>query len=157
MLIRTDTSYSVRRGPHRPRIRRQRSSVRLSPLPNILLTNTSTSLARSLARPPASSALYQHFFDQLLRALLDLPSSPALIILGAWAPAVALDQGYADPQLVHAPIAMYYDIPYVSLKRAVWESYLRWPRSVRAAFWVEDGLHPNVRGHVSCGPRWWWH
>ncbi|GHJ86394.1 hypothetical protein NliqN6_2796 [Naganishia liquefaciens] len=94
-----------------------------------------------------ASALYQHFFDQLLRALLDLPSSPALIILGAWAPSVALDQGYADPQLVHLPIATYYDIPYLSLKRMVWESYLRWPGSVRKAFWVDDGLHPNVRGH----------
>jgi hypothetical protein len=96
-----------------------------------------------------SSFLYQHFFDQLLRALLTLPSQPAVIILGAWAPSVAQDQGYADPQLVHLPIASYYDIPYVTMKRMVWESYLRWPGSVRKAFWVDDGLHPNVRGHVS--------
>ncbi|KAJ9101773.1 hypothetical protein QFC21_003112 [Naganishia friedmannii] len=94
-----------------------------------------------------ASFLYQHFFDQLLRALLTLPSQPAVIILGAWAPTIAQDQGYADPQLVHLPIASYYDIPYVSMKRMVWESYLRWPGSVRRAFWVDDGLHPNVRGH----------
>lgn len=72
-----------------------------------------------------------------------------MIILGAWSPSIAQDQGYADPQLVHLPIASYYDIPYVSMKRMVWESYLRWPGSVRSAFWVDDGLHPNVRGHVS--------
>ncbi|KAJ9116977.1 hypothetical protein QFC22_004635 [Naganishia vaughanmartiniae] len=100
-----------------------------------------------------ASFLYQHFFDQLLRALLTLPSQPAVIILGAWAPSIAQDQGYADPQLVHLPIASYYDIPYVSMKRMVWESYLRWPGSVRKAFWVDDGLHPNVRGHVSCLSR----
>ncbi|KAJ9113837.1 hypothetical protein QFC19_000030 [Naganishia cerealis] len=94
-----------------------------------------------------ASSLYQHFFDQLLRALLTLTSQPAVVILGAWSPSVALDQGYADPQLVHLPIASYYDIPYVSMKRMVWESYLRWPGSVRKAFWVDDGLHPNVRGH----------
>jgi hypothetical protein len=57
---------------------------------------------------------YQEYFDQLMRVLLEFPSQPAVLILGAWSPQVAQDQGYADPQVVHLPIAHYYDIPYVS-------------------------------------------
>lgn len=49
-----------------------------------------------------------------MRVLLEFPSQPAVLILGAWSPQVAQDQGYADPQVVHLPIAHYYDIPYVS-------------------------------------------
>lgn len=94
-----------------------------------------------------TSAIYQHFFDQLLRVLLELPSQPAVVILGAWSPLVAQDQGYADPQVVHLPIAHYYDIPYISLKRAMFNTYLRFPSSTKRSFYQPDGVHPNIRGH----------
>ena len=58
--------------------------------------------------------IYQAFFDQLLRVLSRFKNQPAIIILGAWSPQVAQDVGYADPQMVHLPIAHYYDIPYIS-------------------------------------------
>ena len=58
--------------------------------------------------------IYQAFFDQLLRVLSRFKNQPAIVILGAWSPQVAQDVGYADPQMVHLPIAHYYDIPYIS-------------------------------------------
>lgn len=94
-----------------------------------------------------ASGIYQHFFDQLLRVLLELPSQPAVVILGAWSPLVAQDQGYGDPQVVHLPIAHYYDVPYLSLKRLMFNHYLRFPESTKQSFFQQDGLHPNMRGH----------
>lgn len=91
--------------------------------------------------------MYMHFFDQLIRVLLELPSEPALIILGAWAPRVAQDQGWADPQVFHVPIANYFDVPYVSLKRVIFDHYSRFPQSTAAAFYLQDLLHPNAREH----------
>lgn len=58
--------------------------------------------------------LYQAFFAQLLRVLLELESRPAILILGAWGPWVAEGKGYDDPQTVHLPIATYLDVPYIS-------------------------------------------
>lgn len=72
-------------------------------------------LPPGLARADAiRDNIYQAFFDQLLRVLSEFRSQPAVVILGAWSPQVAQDVGYADPQLVHLPIAHYYDIPYIS-------------------------------------------
>nr|XP_031858962.1 uncharacterized protein CI109_005630 [Kwoniella shandongensis]KAA5526034.1 hypothetical protein CI109_005630 [Kwoniella shandongensis] len=91
--------------------------------------------------------IYQAFFDQLLRALSEFPSQPAILILGAWGPQVAQDQGYGDPQIVHAPISLYYDVPYLSMKRLLFNHYLRYPESTAQAFFQPDILHPNARGH----------
>ncbi|WVR07844.1 hypothetical protein IAU60_004887 [Kwoniella sp. DSM 27419] len=91
--------------------------------------------------------LYQAFFDQLLRALSEFTSQPAILILGAWSPQVAQDQGYGDPQIVHAPISLYYDVPYVSMKRLMFNHYLRYPRSTAEAFFQPDLVHPKARGH----------
>ncbi|WVQ80909.1 hypothetical protein IAT38_003016 [Cryptococcus sp. DSM 104549] len=91
--------------------------------------------------------LYQTFFDQLLRALSEFHTQPAILILGAWGPQVAQDQGYGDPQIVHAPISLYYDVPYLSMKRLMFNHYLRYPESTAKAFFQPDLLHPNARGH----------
>ncbi|EIW71857.1 hypothetical protein TREMEDRAFT_38095 [Tremella mesenterica DSM 1558] len=91
--------------------------------------------------------IYQAFFDQLLRVLSEFTSQPAVVILGAWAPQVAQDVGYADPQMIHLPIAHYYDIPYISMKRLMFNHYLRFPASTSRAFYQQDILHPNARGH----------
>ncbi|KAL1412111.1 hypothetical protein Q8F55_003110 [Vanrija albida] len=92
-------------------------------------------------------AVFQTFFDQLLRVLLEFRSQPAIVILGAWAPQVAQDVGYGDPQIVHLPLAHYYDIPYISLKRLIFNHYTRFPESTAQTFWLPDYLHPNARGH----------
>ncbi|WWC71821.1 uncharacterized protein I206_105780 [Kwoniella pini CBS 10737] len=91
--------------------------------------------------------LYQAFFDQLLRALSEFETQPAILILGAWSPQVAQDQGYGDPQIVHAPIALYYDVPYLSMKRLMFNHYLRFPKSTAEAFFQPDLVHPKARGH----------
>lgn len=81
--------------------------------------------------------------------LLEFESQPAVVILGAWAPQVAQDQGYADPQTLHVPVASYYDIPYISLKQVIFNHYTRFPHSTVKTFFQPDRLHPNARGHVS--------
>ncbi|WWC91519.1 uncharacterized protein L201_006465 [Kwoniella dendrophila CBS 6074] len=91
--------------------------------------------------------LYQAFFDQLLRALSEFKTQPAILILGAWSPQVAQDQGYGDPQIVHAPISQYYDVPYLSMKRLMFNHYLRFPKSTAEAFFQPDLVHPKARGH----------
>ncbi|BEI86200.1 hypothetical protein CcaverHIS002_0604870 [Cutaneotrichosporon cavernicola] len=91
--------------------------------------------------------IYQQFFDQLLRVLLEFKTQPAIVILGSWAPQIAQDVGYADPQIFHLPIALYYDIPYLSLKRVIFYHYARFPHSTAKAFFLGDQLHPNARGH----------
>lgn len=55
--------------------------------------------------------------------------------------------GYGDPQIVHVPIALYYDIPYLSLKRLIFDHYTRFPHSTAKNFFLSDKLHPNARGH----------
>jgi hypothetical protein len=94
----TDTPYRPRHGSDRPRVRRQRPAVS-RPADVRLFKLTLRDLA------------YQTFFDQLLRVLLEFKSQPAVIILGAWSPQVALDLGYADPQIIHTPIAQCADSP----------------------------------------------
>ncbi|GMK57298.1 hypothetical protein CspeluHIS016_0401320 [Cutaneotrichosporon spelunceum] len=91
--------------------------------------------------------IYQQFFDQLLRVLLEFETQPAVVILGSWAPLIAQDVGYADPQIVHLAIAVYYDIPYLSLKRVIFDHYTRFPHSTAKTFFLPDKLHPNARGH----------
>lgn len=91
--------------------------------------------------------IYQTFFDQLLRVLLEFQSQPAVLILGSWAPRIAQGRGYADSQLIHLPIAMYYDIPYMSLKRLMFNHFTRFPHSTTKTFFLPDALHPNARGH----------
>lgn len=91
--------------------------------------------------------IYQTFFDQLLRVLLEFKTQPAVLILGSWAPKIAQDRGYADSQMLHLPVAMYYDIPYISLKRLMFNHYTRFPHSTATTFFLPDFLHPNARGH----------
>ncbi|GFZ44294.1 hypothetical protein JCM24511_02016 [Saitozyma sp. JCM 24511] len=90
---------------------------------------------------------YQQFFDQLLRVLLELDHEPAVVILGAWAPLVAKDYGYGDSVIVHLPIAHYYDVPYISLKRLMFNHFLRYPYSTARSFYQLDRVHPVARGH----------
>ncbi len=92
---------------------------------------------------------FQVFFDQLLRVMLELPSQPAVLILGTWSPKIGQEQGYGDPSLAHLPISHYYDVPYITMKRLVFNHYLRFPHDTARSFWQGDDIHPNIRGHVS--------
>jgi len=123
-----------------------------------------TGRSRCAAQLTRRDLAYQTFFDQLLRVLLEFKSQPAVVILGAWSPQVALDLGYADPQIIHTPIAQcvepclssrvmsakdrFRDVPYVSMKRLVFNTFLRFPQSIVKSFFQPDMLHPNARGHV---------
>ena len=90
-----DTSHRPRHGPDHPRVRRQRPAV----------SSVWIGRSRCAAQLTRRDLAYQAFFDQLLRVLLEFKSQPAVVILGAWSPQVALDLGYADPQIIHTPIA----------------------------------------------------
>ncbi|KAG8880152.1 hypothetical protein FRB97_001041 [Tulasnella sp. 331] len=86
------------------------------------------------------------YFDQLVRVVLSLPSNPAILILGAWGPLISYDLGSLTPLVPHLPSAHYYDIPYVSLKPLLFDTFLRFPNGVYQTFYTEDGFHPNVAG-----------
>lgn len=87
------------------------------------------------------------YFDQLLRIILEMPSQPAVLILGVWAPVLGKDRGFLDPQRIHLPAALYYDVPYISLKQLIWSQFIRWPSATWHTFYAPDFLHPNARGH----------
>lgn len=40
------------------------------------------------------------------------------------------------------------DVPYVSVKRLMFNNFLRFPQSTAKTFFLPDMLHPNARGHV---------
>lgn len=76
-----------------------------------------------------------------------MPSKPAVIVLGVWAPILGKDRGFLDPQHAHLPAALYYDVPYVSLKQLIWSHFIRFPSATWHTFYAPDFLHPNARGH----------
>lgn len=86
------------------------------------------------------------YFDQLLRVVLTFPSAPAIIILGSWGPLMAHDLGSLTPMWPHIPIAHYYDVPYLSMQPALYDTYLRFPHSVAETFFNTDGFHPTAAG-----------
>lgn len=87
------------------------------------------------------------YFDQLLRIILEMPSHPAALILGVWAPILGKDRGFLDPQHAHLTAALYHDVPYISLKQLIWSHFIRFPSATRHTFYSPDLLHPNARGH----------
>ena len=64
-----------------------------------------------------------------------------------WAPILGKDRGFLDPQHAHLPAALYYDVPYVSLKQLIWSNFIRFPSATWHTFFAPDFLHPNARGH----------
>ncbi|KAG8907442.1 hypothetical protein FRB99_004237 [Tulasnella sp. 403] len=87
------------------------------------------------------------YFDQLVRVVLAFPSNPAIVILGTWGPLLGHDLGFLTPAWPHLPVALYYDLPYISLLPLISNTYLRFPHSVAGAFFRDDDIHPSAQGH----------
>lgn len=108
---------------------------------------TDTSLTKPNADKVSRTEEWQLYFEQLLRITLELPSHPAVLILGAWGPVLGKDRGFLDPQQAHLPAALYHDVPYISLKQLIWSHFIRFPSATWHTFYALDFLHPNARGH----------
>jgi hypothetical protein len=76
-----------------------------------------------------------------------MSSQPAVLLLGVWGPILAKDRGFIDPQHAHLLAALYYDVPYISLKQLIWSHFIRFPSATWHTFFAPDFLHANARGH----------
>jgi hypothetical protein len=58
-------------------------------------------------------------FELLLRALLIRIDNPAVIILGHFAPQYQDAHGFGGPEVTHAALAQFYDVPHVRYVRTL--------------------------------------
>ena len=58
-------------------------------------------------------AEYAKHFELLLRALLVRIENPAVVILGHFAPQYQDMHGFGGPEITHAALAQFYDVPHV--------------------------------------------
>ncbi|KAJ9117453.1 hypothetical protein QFC22_004303 [Naganishia vaughanmartiniae] len=87
--------------------------------------------------------------ENLLRGLLELPSRPAVIVVQALE--------FNSPRManggdVHLPVAVYYDIPVISMRNPLAGHFMRHPELVHPYFATDwwknpDVRHINARGH----------
>ncbi|RUS25278.1 hypothetical protein BC938DRAFT_472391 [Jimgerdemannia flammicorona] len=81
--------------------------------------------------------------DWLVRSLLRLPSKPAVIIISLY----SFKAGeYFNGQESHLPVVNYYDIPYISMKNALYDYANRHPEDIRPVLY-NDGHHLSAEGH----------
>lgn len=84
--------------------------------------------------------------DLLIRSLLLRPDQPAVIMLGHFSPQIQGEHGFAGPEVWHASVAQFYDIPHLSVKGLLYEEYLVNPQKVRQNYFL-DPILANAKGH----------
>ena len=87
-----------------------------------------------------NNAFYQECFEGLLRRILLCETEPALFITNN----ARYDDG-SNAQEVHNEIALYYELPIVSVKDSIYEEILL--GNLEASSVSTDMLHPNDLGH----------
>lgn len=85
-------------------------------------------------------------FELLVRSILNRHDSPAIIILGHFAPQLQMSHGFNGPEFQHSVVAQYYDIPHISIKGPMYEEFLSDP-DVYAHNYHVDPVLANPRGH----------
>ncbi|KAH7106845.1 hypothetical protein BKA62DRAFT_740667 [Auriculariales sp. MPI-PUGE-AT-0066] len=96
------------------------------------------------AEDPNDPAWIDHF-ELLVRSILVRRDQPAVIILGHFSPQIQGIHGFAGPELLHTLVAQYYDVPHISIKGMLYNSYLRSPDAVRKYY--ADPVLANPTGH----------
>lgn len=87
-----------------------------------------------------NTALYKESFEGVIRGILTAPGEPALFLFNN----VFYDDG-RSAQEVHNEVAMYYDLPIVSIRDSIFEELLL--GNLNRADITADNLHPNDYGH----------
>ena len=80
-------------------------------------------------------------YESLLRRILRWSGAPAVVLLHN----MLYDTGYSTEE-THSAVGAHYDLPAVSLHRALWESIRTGVIEARSL--TPDGLHPNDAGHA---------
>lgn len=84
------------------------------------------------------------YAEFLFRALLNLPSRPALMWLAVHSPHWAT---YLTAQENHQPLVQYYDMPMVSLKNMLYHYTNSHMDQLLPKYWIPDENHLNAAGH----------
>ncbi len=88
-----------------------------------------------------STELYLETYEGLVRKIWSAESEPAIMLVHN----VRYDNG-ANAQVQHGKIARYYDLPAVSMQRAIYPYVL--DGTVERREITPDDLHPNDKGHA---------
>ncbi|KAL4421750.1 hypothetical protein ABPG77_009733 [Micractinium sp. CCAP 211/92] len=94
----------------------------------------------------AITSPWRHFYEQLLRRLLALPASPAVVLLQHYSWYLAAGDGqqaglfYNNPESSFNWLAQYYDVPSMSLRAAAW----RLMQQGIEGFKVDQVLRPGI-------------
>ncbi|RDB17322.1 hypothetical protein Hypma_001891 [Hypsizygus marmoreus] len=84
-------------------------------------------------------------FETLIRSILLRPDHPAVILLGHFSPQVHQTYGFAGPDHWHNIVAQFYDVPHISIKAALFPSYMRDQNSIKK-YYVDPVLSSPL-GH----------
>lgn len=87
-----------------------------------------------------NTALYKESFEGVIRGILTAPGEPALFLFNN----VFYDDG-RSAQEVHNEVALYYDLPVVSIRDSIYEEILL--GNLTRSLITADNLHPNDYGH----------
>lgn len=85
-------------------------------------------------------------FETLVRSVLLRPDHPAVLLLGHFSPQTHQTHGFAGPDHWHAVVAHFYDLPYLTIKPALFPLYMHDPAAV-APFFVDPVLSSPL-GHA---------
>jgi hypothetical protein len=84
-------------------------------------------------------------FETLIRSILIRPDHPAILLLGHFSPQVHQTYGFAGPDHWHNIVAQFYDVPYISIKSALFPLYMKDQPSI-AKYYVDPVLSSPL-GH----------
>ncbi|THU85823.1 hypothetical protein K435DRAFT_378757 [Dendrothele bispora CBS 962.96] len=84
-------------------------------------------------------------FETLIRSLLLRPSNPAVILLNHFAPQIHEAHGFFGPDHWHSSVAQFYDVPYLSTKPLLFNSYLEDASSLQKYY--VDPVLASEEGH----------
>jgi len=74
------------------------------------------------------------------------PEQPAVVILGHFSPQVQAHYGFAGPELLHHAVAQFYDVPHISAKGVMYDTYLEQPHKALQQLYTDTQL-ANKEGH----------
>ena len=69
-------------------------------------------------------------FETLVRSILLRPDSPAILLLGHFSPQIHEAYLFDGPDHWHSSVAQFYDLPYISIKSALYPAYMGDPHAV---------------------------
>ena len=93
---------------------------------------------------PGDKETMEHF-ETLIRSILIRPDQPAVVILGHFSPQIHQSHGFAGPDHWHNLVAQFYDVPHISIKSALFPSYMEDPHSIDKYF--VDPILASTHGH----------